>query len=155
MGFVSSKEFITALPLQGRLLGVDWGDKRIGLALSDIGRMIASPYQQIERQKLSLMVTVLKHHIMEQGVVGVVMGLPLLLSGGMSNQTRSIQDTASALGPLLPIPLTIWDERFSSSMADKAMLEGDLSRVRRQEKRDKLAAAYMLQGILDWAKNHR
>lgn len=141
--------FRSAVCGQGRLLGVDWGQKRIGLALSDALGLTASPLEIMERQSFRTDVERIRHHIRTFSIRGVVVGLPLLgQAGGLSpgrSKEATIRSWACRLGSCLPLPLTFADEDFSSI---EAMA---LCRHSRQTV-DHLAAAVMLQRFLDGEK---
>ncbi|MBV1836223.1 Holliday junction resolvase RuvX [Acetobacter estunensis] len=133
-----------------RLLGIDPGSRIIGLALSDVMRMVASPCGVVKRGKLSVVADEIQKIISREDVGGMVVGLPLSLDGSFGPAAQAARDWALALSGRLEIRAAVWDERFSSSVVNRLLVgEADLSRKRRQEVVDKLAAAYMLQGVLD------
>ncbi|GBQ26901.1 Holliday junction resolvase YqgF [Acetobacter estunensis NRIC 0472] len=133
-----------------RLLGIDPGSRTIGLALSDVMRMVASPCGVVKRGKLSVVADEIQKIISREDVGGMVVGLPLSLDGSFGPAAQAARDWALALSERLGIRAAVWDERFSSSVVNRLLVgEADLSRKRRQEVVDKLAAAYMLQGVLD------
>ncbi len=148
----SPAEFAQALPTHSRLLGLDVGSKTIGLALSDIGRSIASPLLTIERTKLAKDIETLQKIIAVHNVGGLVIGYPVNMDGSLGPRTQSTRTFASSLGKHIALPMLLWDERMSTLAVERAMLEADLSRARRAQLVDKLAASYMLQGFLDSIK---
>jgi len=135
-----------------RFLGLDLGTKTIGLALSDVGHKIATPYATIARKKLKDDVAELTRITTKEGVGGLVLGLPVNMDGTEGPRCQAARAFARNLGPLLPLPLTYWDERLSTVAVQRMMVEADLSRARRAELVDKLAAGYILQAYLDWLR---
>ena len=136
-----------------RLLGIDLGEKTIGLALSDPGRTIASPLETLRRTRFSSGVETLCV-IMDQHTIGaVVIGLPLNMDGSEGPRCQSTRAFARNLAPMWKRPITFWDERLSTVAAERALLEADTSRRRRAELIDHVAASYILQGALDRLRN--
>lgn len=132
-----------------RLLGLDVGEKTIGLALSDVGRMIATPYKTIERSKFSKDAEALLSVIQEHKIGGLVIGYPLNMDGTEGPRCQSIRQFVRNLEAKVTLPMLFADERMSTMNVTTAMLEADLSRKRRAELVDKMAASYLLQGVLD------
>ncbi len=147
------EDFIAQLPPQGRLLGLDTGETTIGLALSDAGRMIASPLLTIERTKFDKDMEALLASIAAHAVAGLVIGYPVNMDGSEGRRTQSTRTFASNLKKRIKLPILLWDERMSTMAVERVMLSADMSRARRAELVDKLAASYMLQGVLDRMKN--
>ena len=145
----SASEFAALLPPEARLLGLDVGEKTIGLALSDARRTIASPLSTIERSKFSKDIEALKKIIADHAVGGLVIGYPVNMDGSLGPRTQSIRTFAAHLQKPIDLPMLLWDERMSTMVVERVMLDADLSRQRRQQLVDKLAASYMLQGFLD------
>ncbi|MDF7674707.1 Holliday junction resolvase RuvX [Acetobacteraceae bacterium ESL0709] len=133
-----------------RILGIDPGSKQIGLALTDVQLMLASPFKIVKRQKLSLLIKEFASLCKMQDVGALVIGLPLSLDGTEGPAAHAARDWGKDLATKLEIPFTLWDERLSSSAVNRFLIdEMDMSRKRRGEIVDKMAAAYMLQGWLD------
>lgn len=145
----NQEEFTRGLPKEGRLLGLDVGDTTIGLALSDLRRSIATPLSTIERKKFSKDIEQLKIIVTEHKIAGFVIGYPINMDGSNGARVQSTQTFVSNLGKHFDLPMLFWDERFSTMVVEKMMIEADMSRKRRAELVDKLAASYMLQGYLD------
>lgn len=146
----SPLEFTAALPKAGRLLGLDVGETTIGLALSDAGRMIASPLSTIERTKFTKDMETLKKAIDQHAVCGLVIGYPVNMDGSLGPRTQSTRTFVSNISKHTSLPMLLWDERMSTMAVERMMVdEADMSRKRRSELVDKLAASYMLQGFLD------
>ena len=133
-----------------RLLGLDVGSKTIGLALSDLGLVIASPFDTIRRSKFGKDAELLRGIIARQQVGGLVLGLPINMDGSEGPRCQSVRQFAANLDKLMPeLPMAFWDERLSTAAVTRTLIEADASRKRRAELVDKLAAAYILQGALD------
>ncbi|MCP3729168.1 Holliday junction resolvase RuvX [Sphingomonas sp. MG17] len=145
---VDRATFREALPDGGRLLGLDVGTKTIGTALCDAGWSFASPAALIKRTKFTADKTALAAMIGEQQVKGLVIGLPLNLDGTDSPRTQSTRAFARNVEDL-GLPILLWDERWSTQAVERQMIAEDLSRAKRAERVDKLAASYILQGAID------
>lgn len=137
-----------------RLVGIDLGTRTIGLALSDVGRRIATPLETLRRTKVAPDAAKLAALCARHGVGGLVLGLPLNMNGSEGPRAQSTRAFAANLAPHLPLPLLFWDERLSTAAVTRTLLEADASRARRGELVDKMAAAYLLQGCLDALHNH-
>jgi len=132
-----------------RLLGLDIGEKTIGLALSDVGRVIATPLKTIGRGKFSKDAEELMAIIKEHGVAALVLGYPVNMDGSEGPRCQSIRQFARNLSENTDLPMLLSDERMSTMAVTRTMLDADLSRARRAELVDKMAASYILQGTLD------
>lgn len=137
-----------ALPDGGRLLGLDVGTKTIGTALCDAGWSFASPALLVKRTKFTVDKAALVALIGQQQVKGLVIGLPLNLDGTDSPRTQSTRAFARNLADI-GLPILLWDERWSTAAVERQMIAEDLSRAKRAERVDKLAASYILQGAID------
>ncbi|MBS8259913.1 Holliday junction resolvase RuvX [Roseibium polysiphoniae] len=146
---LSLEDFVQATPATKRLIGLDLGTKTIGLALSDVGRGIASPMETIRRKKFTLDAEQLLKICAQQDVGGIVLGLPLNMDGTEGPRVQATRAFARNLAPKTELPITYWDERLSTAAVTRTLLEADSSRARRAEVVDKMAAAYILQGFLD------
>jgi putative pre-16S rRNA nuclease len=142
-------DFAERLPATGRLIGLDLGTKTIGLALSDVTRMIASPLETIARKKFARDVEALNTHIVAHDVCGLVLGLPRNLDGSEGPRAQSSRAFARNLNRLVALPLLLWDERLTTAAAERLLIEADSSRRRRAQVIDKMAANLILQGALD------
>ena len=147
----SASEFAAAVR-QGRLAGLDVGTKTLGLAACDVGWSFAGPAETIRRTKFTNDLKVLSEFIDKQRIKGLVVGLPLNMDGTDSPRTQSVRAFARNLVPL-GLPLLLWDERWSTQAVERAMIEADVSRSKRAEKVDALAAAHILQGAIDALAN--
>ncbi len=140
--------FRDALPEGGRLIGLDVGTKTIGTALCDAGWSFASPAVLVNRTKFTADKAQLTTLIRQQSVRGIVIGLPLNMNGTDSPRTQSVRAFARNLDDT-GLPIFLWDERWSTVAVERQMIAEDLSRAKRAERVDKLAAAYILQGAID------
>jgi putative Holliday junction resolvase len=147
-----SSEFASALPSGGKLAGLDVGTKTIGIAICDAGWHFAGPLETIRRTKFTQDLASLRRIVDQEHARGLVVGLPLSMDGSDSPRTQSVRAFARNLAPL-ELPLLLWDERWSTQAVERAMIEADVSRARRAEKVDALAAAHILQGAIDALAN--
>jgi putative Holliday junction resolvase len=147
-----TSEFLAALPDGGKLAGLDVGTKTIGLAICDSGWHFAGPAETIRRTKFTKDLEALRAFIGREGIVGLVVGLPLNMDGSDSPRTQSVRAFARNLAPL-QLPILLWDERWSTQAVERAMIDADVSRAKRAEKVDSLAAAHILQGAIDALAN--
>ena len=142
-------EFARILPPYRAILGLDLGDKTIGVAVADLSRSIATPIEVIRREKFMLDAQRLLAIIEDRKAAGVILGLPLNMDGSEGPRVQSTRAFARNLEKLTPLPISFWDERLSTVAAERALLEADTSRKRRREVIDQVAAGYILQGALD------
>jgi putative holliday junction resolvase len=143
-------DLAAALPKDARLLGIDLGSRTIGLALSDVGRRLATPYGSLKRGKLSANAAEIAAIARREDVRGLVVGLPLSLDGSTGPAAQAARDWTHALVAATGLPAALWDERLSTAAVQRVLTdEADLSRRRRAEVVDRAAAAWMLQGALD------
>lgn len=142
-------ELPALLAPDARLIGVDLGEKTIGLALSDVKRTIASPLETLPRKKFRADSEKLLALAAKFGVGGLVVGLPKNMDGSEGPSAQSARAFVRNLVPLTDLAIAFWDERLSTAAAERTLIEADASRRRRDEVVDKVAAAYILQGALD------
>src|SRR5438552_4207624 len=143
-------ELRDSVPAGARLMGLDVGTKTIGLALSDTRRVIATPLETIRRRRFRDDMARLSALIDAHGVAGLVIGLPLTLAGTDGPRTQSIRQFARNLLDVRDLPIVLWDERLSTAAVTRQMIAADLTRKRRGAIVDRVAAAYILQGCLDF-----
>ncbi|AOW25031.1 MAG: Holliday junction resolvase RuvX [Sphingomonas aquatilis] len=141
-------DFRAALPQGGRLIGLDLGTKTIGTALCDAGWSFASPADLIRRTKFTADKAAIAKLIAAQHVRGIVLGLPLNLDGTESPRSQSTRAFARNCADLA-LPILLWDERWSTVAVERTMIEQDMSRAKRAERIDNLAAAHILQAAID------
>ena len=133
----------------GALMGVDPGTKTLGLAISDPTRLIASPLKTKQRTKFKPDSEQLFELYDDNDITCLIIGLPINMDGSHGPRTQSVRDFCTNLTKLRDIPIFLWDERLSTMAVTRTMLEGDMSRKKRAKNVDKLAATYILQGVLD------
>lgn len=147
------KEFKTGLPVRKAVLGIDYGSKRMGLAVSDLSCTIATPYKILYRREISADMVELRKIMAEKEIGAVVMGLPLQMNGEEGEIAAEVRKFAAILEENFKFPVLLWDERLSSSAMENFLIkEADLSRKKRAKVLDASAAAYILQGALDALK---
>jgi len=150
MPILNIADLRASLPPGARLIGLDPGARTIGVALSDVGLMLASPHAALKRTKLSLNAAEIAAIARRQGAAGLVVGLPLSMDGTLGPAAQAARDWARALSDLTALPTALWDERLSSAAVNRFLIqEADMTRKRRAAVVDQMAAAYMLQGALD------
>ena len=142
-------ELAAGLARGERLLGLDLGTRTIGIALSDVERLIATPLETIKRRKFTPDAERLRAIATRFGVGGLVVGLPLNMDGSEGPRVQATRAFMRNLRPILNLPFAYWDERLSTAAVTRALLDADASRARRAEAVDMMAAAYILQGALD------
>ncbi|MFX0547088.1 Holliday junction resolvase RuvX [Roseovarius sp. S1116L3] len=149
MIFEDIAEFAAALPPMRALMGLDLGDKTIGVAVSDGLWSVASPLETVRRRKFGLDAARLLEIIEARQIGGLILGLPRNMDGSEGPRCQSTRAFARNLTRLTDLPIGYWDERLSTVAAERALLEADTSRKRRAEVIDNIAASYILQGVLD------
>ena len=149
MPLLTPAELRGAVPAGARAMGLDVGTKTIGLALSDIRLVIATPLDTIRRRRFRDDIAALFGFADRHGVGGLVIGLPLGLSGADTPRTQSVRQFARNLLALRDMPAAFWDERLSTAAVTREMIAHDMTRKRRAEIVDRVAAAYILQTCLD------
>jgi putative Holliday junction resolvase len=149
LALVSIEELKSALPALARLLGLDLGEKTIGLALSDTLLTVATPMETLARSKFSADAAKIETIAADQGVGGLVVGLPLNMDGSDGPSAQSARAFARNWAARSPLPVLLWDERLSTAAVTRTLIDADASRKRRGEVVDKMAAAYILQGALE------
>ncbi len=132
-----------------RLMGLDVGDKRIGIALSDEGAVIASPRETLERSGNRKDIRYMLELARREDVSEIVVGMPFSLDGSLGPQAHKVERFVEALKAETDIRITTWDERLTTVSAERALLEGNVSRAKRKKTIDRVAAALILQGYLD------
>lgn len=145
----SIADFAAVLPPNRAVCGLDFGDKTIGVAISDLRRMVATPSVTLRRVKFTEDAAQLLALLAAREVRGIVLGLPLNMDGSSGPRVQATQAFARNLARLTELPIVFWDERLSTVAAERALLEADTSRKRRKEVIDAVAAGYILQGALD------
>lgn len=141
--------FAAALAHRGRLIGIDAGTKTLGLSLSDVTRTIASPLETINRTKFTADAAHLLALCAQHDIQGLVLGMPRNLDGSEGPRAQATRALARNLNKLSPLSILLWDERLTTALAERMLIDADQSRKRRSEVIDKLAATLILQSALD------
>ncbi len=150
MPVINMAELRAALRPGQRLIGLDPGARTIGVALSDVGLLLASPHAALRRGKLSANAAEIAAIARVQDAGGLVVGLPLSMDGTLGPAAQAARDWTRALSDATGLPAALWDERLSSAAVNRFLIsEADMTRKRRAAVVDQMAAAYMLQGALD------
>jgi len=146
------KDFKKKLDKKSRLMGIDPGKKRIGIAISDENKEIATPYKILIKESYSAFIEEIKKIIHDNSIKGIVVGNPINMDGTSSESSQSAKDMAINLSKDISEPITMWDERLSSYGAFNLTSNLDINTSKRLKKLDQNAAAFILQGALDYLK---
>ena len=136
-----------------RLIGLDLGSKRIGVSICDEKQLIATPFKTINRSTAKELVDELKSIIEENNIKGIVIGNPLNMDGSSGSSAQSVKDTSNNIEKSINLPICLWDERLSSVGAFNLSSQLDINVTKREKKIDENAAAFILQGALDFLNN--
>ena len=132
-----------------RILALDYGTRRIGIAVSDELKIIAQPLEFVPAQPFADVVARLKQLIQEKEVELILVGMPRNMDGSYGPAAERVQEFVTELKKVLPLRIKKWDERLTTSQANRVLLQGDVGRQKRKQVIDKMAAAILLQGYLD------
>jgi len=146
---IDLEALVSRLPAKARLIGLDLGTKTIGVAISDVERRLASPLRTLTRRTFQRDADALGSIFAEFEAAGVILGLPLDLEGRDGPRAQSTRAFGRNLSVRTVLPIAYWDERFSTAAVTRSLIANDVSRARRAQVVDKMAAAYILQGALD------
>lgn len=149
-----SNNFREIIPNNKTILCLDLGKKRIGLAISDINQKIASPYDVIKEKKFSEILIILKNLIKKFDIGSIIIGDPINMDGSLGPKSQSSRSFISNISKDIDIPILLWDERLSTVAAEKSLIEADISRKKRGEVIDKIAANIILQSFLDFLNSN-
>ena len=150
---ITINEFKNKLSSGSRLLGIDLGTKRIGIAISDYNQKIATPLQTLDKSKHSKLIDELESIIAEYDIRGIIIGNPINMDGTYGKSSQSAKDIAINISNKIDIPVSLWDERLSTVGAFNLSSELDINVSKREKDIDKFAAAFILQGALDFIQN--
>jgi putative Holliday junction resolvase len=145
----SSDTPVTSVPSRGRLLGIDFGTKRLGFAICNPEQTIATPMENYTRQGAVQDARHLRRLIDDEKIVGLVVGLPVYMSGDEGGQAREARAFGGWIATETNLPVTYWDERYTSLQAEQLLMSAELTSKKRKARRDMLAAQILLQGFLD------
>ena len=138
---------------KSRLIGLDLGSKRIGVSICDEKQLIATPFKTINRTTAKKLINELKIIIEENNIKGIIIGNPLNMDGSSSSSTQSVKDTSDNIGKSINLPVCLWDERLSTVGAFNLSSQLDVNVSKREKKIDENAAAFILQGAIDYLNN--
>jgi len=150
---ITINEFKNKLSSGSRLLGIDLGTKRIGIAISDYNQKIATPLQTLDKSKQGKLIHELESIITEYDIKGIIIGNPINMDGTYGKSSQSAKDIAINISNKIDIPVSLWDERLSTVGAFNLSSELDINVSKREKDIDKFAAAFILQGALDFIQN--
>ena len=150
---ITINEFKNKLSSGSRLLGIDLGTKRIGIAISDYNQKVATPLQTLEKSKQGKLIDELESIIAEYDIRGIIIGNPINMDGTYGKSSQSAKDIAINISNKIDIPVSLWDERLSTVGAFNLSSELDINVSKREKDIDKFAAAFILQGALDFIQN--
>ena len=150
---ITIDEFKNKLSNGSRLLGIDLGTKRIGIAISDYNQKIATPLQTLDKSKQGKLIDELENIISEYDIKGIIIGNPINMDGTYGKSSQSAKDIAINISNKIDIAVSLWDERLSTVGAFNLSSELDINVSKREKDIDKFAAAFILQGALDFIQN--
>ncbi len=150
---VSIDEFKTNIENNSRLLGIDHGNKNIGFAICDENKKVATPLKVLQKSKFEVLIKQINQIIKENDIKGIIIGNPINMDGSLGKSSQSASDFAKNLSKNITIPITMWDERLSSEGSFKITKELNTNVSNRVNKLDKNAAAFILQGAIDYLSN--
>ena len=138
---------------KSRLIGVDMGSKRVGISISDENRKIATPFKTINYENIQILIKEIDRIINENNISGIIFGNPKNMDGTEGSSSQSVKDKVKLISEKIEIPLVLWDERLSTVGAFNLSRELDVNVTKRVKNIDKNAAAFILQGALDFLNN--
>ena len=150
---ITIDEFKKKHTTRSRLIGIDLGSKRIGIGICDEYRKIATPYRTINKTNIDDFIKQLKEIISENNIKGIIIGNPINMDGTLGRSSQSVKDTANNLSKFIDLPICLWDERLSTVGAFNISSQLDINVSKREKDIDKNAAAFILQGALDFLNN--
>ena len=150
---ITIKELKKKLSTRSRLIGLDLGSKRIGIGICDENHRIATPFKTVIKTNLDDFIKQLKEIIEENNIKGIIVGNPVNMDGSFGKSSQSVKDTVNNLEKFIDIPFTLWDERLSTVGAFNISSQLDINVSKREKDIDKNAAAFILQGALDYLNN--
>jgi|TARA_B100001113_G_scaffold115873_1_gene94487 putative Holliday junction resolvase len=150
---ITIKELKKKLSTRSRLIGLDLGSKRIGIGICDENHKIATPFKTVIKTNLDDFIKQLKEIIEENNIKGIIVGNPVNMDGSFGKSSQSVKDTVINLEKFIDIPFTLWDERLSTVGAFNISSQLDINVSKREKDIDKNAAAFILQGALDYLNN--
>ena len=150
---ITIEDFKKKQAVKSRLMGLDIGKKRIGVALCDEKQVVATPYKTIIKENFDQFLNELKNIIEQNNIKGIVAGNPMNMDGSIGSSGQSVKDTILLLSKNITIPITLWDERLSSVAAYKLISQLNIKAAKKKKFVDKNAATFILQGAIDFFNN--
>tara|TARA_B100002051_G_scaffold248819_1_gene259010 strand:- start:497 stop:952 length:456 start_codon:yes stop_codon:yes gene_type:complete len=150
---ITIEEFKKKQSVRSRLIGIDLGTKRIGIAICDEKQKIATPFKTLNKNKLDDLIFELKSIIQENDVKGIIVGNPLNMDGSFGKSSQSAKDISENISKNINLPVCMWDERLSTIGAFNLTSQLDVNVNKREKKIDENAAAFILQGAIDFINN--
>ena len=150
---ITIQEFKKKHSYKIRLIGLDLGSKKIGISICDENQSIATPFKTINKTNINDLINQLKEIIDENNIKGIIIGNPINMDGTLGRSTQSVKDTSNNIAKSIDLPISLWDERLSSAGAFKLSSQLDVNVSKRDKVIDKNAAAFILQGAIDYLNN--
>ncbi len=150
---VTIEELKLKINKNSRLIGLDLGSKRIGVSICDEKRLVATPFKTIDVEKLSNTISQLKSIISENDIKGIIVGYPVNMDGSKGSSSQSVKDKVEKISNEINLPIALWDERLSTVGAFNLSSQLDVNVSKRTRNIDKNAAAFILQGAIDYLNN--
>ena len=149
---IDIEEFKKSIEKKSRLLGIDPGKNRIGLAISDENKLVSTPLTTIAKKNNSNFISIIKEIVHENNIKGIIIGNPINMDGSRGPSAQSANDFANYLSNNISVPVTMWDERLSTEAAFNLSSNLDINISKKLEKLDQNAASFILQGAIDYIK---
>ena len=150
---ITIEEFKKKHSYKIRLIGLDLGSKRIGVSICDVNQSIATPFRTINKTNIIDLVSQLKEIIDENNIKGIIIGNPINMDGSLGKSSQSVKDISNNIAKLIDLPICLWDERLSTVGAFNISSQLDVNVTKREKDIDKNAAAFILQGAIDYLNN--
>ena len=150
---ITIEEFKNKITKKSRLIGLDLGSKRIGIAICDEYQSIATPFKTIQKDNFNKFLVELKSMINENSIEGIIVGNPINMDGSLGYSAQSVKDVCKNIQKNINIPLCLWDERLSTVGAFNLSSQLDINVSKKVKNIDQNAAAFILQGAIDYLKN--
>ena len=150
---ITIEEFKKKHSYKIRLIGLDLGSKRIGISICDEKQSIATPFKTINKTNINDLVSQLKEIINENNIKGIIIGNPINMDGSLGKSSQSVKDTSNNIAKLIDLPICLWDERLSTVGAFNISSQLDVNVTKKEKDIDKNAAAFILQGAIDYLNN--
>ncbi len=150
---ITIEEFKKKHSYKIRLIGLDLGSKRIGISICDEKQSIATPFKTINKTNINDLVNQLKEIINENNIKGIIIGNPINMDGSLGKSSQSVKDTSNNIAKLIDLPICLWDERLSTVGAFNISSQLDVNSTKREKDIDQNAAAFILQGAIDYLNN--